>query len=114
VGELAGGEGKGVGKHERGEGYIFVDFGGSGMAGVGATTGAGTLARWSSAPMTVWQGGRARPGWEASVGGGKLAGGLIWVEGGRRGEFDVEGLAGGNGSRGSSGACEGRGSGGLL
>jgi hypothetical protein len=36
------------------------------------------------------------------------------AEGGPRGEFDMEGLAGGNGSRGSSGACTGRGSGGLL
>jgi hypothetical protein len=36
------------------------------------------------------------------------------VEEGRRGEFDVEGLTGGNGSRGSSGVRAGRGSGGLL
>jgi hypothetical protein len=44
---------------------------------------------------------------------GKLAVGLIWVERCRRGEFDTEELAGGNGSRGSSGARVGMGSGGL-
>jgi hypothetical protein len=84
------------------------------MAGVGGATGAGTLTRWSKAPPIVGRGGRMRLGWEASVGGGEAFWGLIWVEGGQRGEFDAEGLVGGNGSRESSGARAGRGSGGLL
>jgi hypothetical protein len=40
--------------------------------------------------------------------------GLVRAEEGRRGEFDAEGLTGGNGSRGSLGARAGRRSGGLL
>jgi hypothetical protein len=45
---------------------------------------------------------------------GELVPGLAQAEEGWRGEFDVEGLAGGNGSHGSLGARAGRGLGGLL
>jgi hypothetical protein len=48
------------------------------------------------------------------MGGGEACWGLIWAEGGWRGEFNAEGLVGSNGSRGSSGARAGRGSGGLF
>jgi hypothetical protein len=63
--------GKGWGSTREARATFLWVLMGSGIAEVGGMTGVGTLARWSSAPAMVWRGGRARLGWEASVGGGE-------------------------------------------
>jgi hypothetical protein len=68
--------GKGWGSMREAWATYFWVLVGSGMAGVGVATGAGTPARWSSAPAKVWRGGRARLGWVAKVGGGEACCGV--------------------------------------